>query len=86
MGDGELDLARFDGCVSNSDSVADAADDMKLARTEGIHAVPTLIVGDQRIEGVRTLAELNEIIVQAETRLTAKEPVENSRTCQAIRN
>jgi protein-disulfide isomerase len=77
-----LDSARFDSCVSNSESVADAVEDMKLARAEGVHSVPTLIVADQHIEGVKTVAELSQIILQAQNEMGMGKPAKEPRECR----
>jgi protein-disulfide isomerase len=62
----ELDLAAFQNCLDNEMSLGLVFRDMDLASSNEVKATPTLFINGHRVQGVKDLAHLRELIAEAE--------------------
>lgn len=63
----KLDAASFNACVDSDSMVGRVQAATEAGRQKGVRAVPTLFVGQQKIEGLASIEQLRQL-VQAATR------------------
>lgn len=61
----DIDIRLFQACMDNEMSLGLVFRDISLASTNNIHGTPTLFINGHRIEGIKDIAELRQLIAEA---------------------